>query len=130
MNQAGNVDLDELTKLKVYKELLATSITDPAVISLIQERIDALEKEKEKEEENNEADDKKKNRDERKESSPKESTSLNDFGRELGFEERPTPEESSSEEETIEEVPETSNEEEASYLPNPNELGQNFIDNI
>ena len=116
MNQAGNVDLDELTKLKVYKELLATSITDPAVISLIQERIDALEKEKEKEKENSEADDKKKNRDERKESSPRESTSLNDFGRELGFEERPTPKESSSEEET-------------SYLPNPNELNIDLTGN-
>ena len=121
MNQASNVDLDEITKIKLYKELLAGSITDPTVISLIQERIDELEKNKEEEE----------NKEEEKNSNPEEenverpsrgpSSTMSDFERELGFEE--------TSEETPEEEPTKEVGEEDSYLPSPNEMGVDLTGN-
>lgn len=124
MSQIGNLELDDITKIKIYKELLASSVTDPTVIALIQEAIDKLEKEQE-DEENDKKDKKSKERNTPREESP----SMSSFEREIGFEEGPTPKETPNEETPIEEVPEEG-EEESSYLPSPNEIGQNFVDNI
>ena len=124
MNQTGNVDLDELTKLKIYKELLATSIADPTVIGLIQERIETLEKEKEKT--NKEEEDKKENK---KIPGGESESPMRDFEREMGFEEESPEEETSSEEEIeVEETPEESGEED-SYLPSPAEAGIDLTGN-
>lgn len=127
MNQSSNLELDDITRLKLYKELLATSITDPSVISLIQERIDELEKEKEEEsKKDEESDNKKKNRED-DEMSSNESSPMRDFEKEIGFEEPEIP----SEEEVpeVEETPEESGEEEQSYLPSPQELNLDLTGN-
>lgn len=121
MNQASNVDLDDITKLKLYKELLAGSITDPMVISLIQERIDELEKAQE-EKETSEEEKKKPSEESNEEPSRAPSSPMADFEREVGFEE------TSSEEEAPEETPEETGEED-SYLPSPNEVGVDLTGN-
>ena len=125
MNQANNVALDDLTKLKLYKELLAGSITDPIVISLIQERIDELEREieekKKKETSKDETPAKEEEPNERPTS--REEPPMNDFEKEIGFEE------TSSEETSVEEVPQESGEQESSYLPSPQELSLDLSGN-
>ena len=128
MNQMSNLELDDITKIKIYKELLSTSITDPAVIALIQEAIDELEKKKEEEETQTPKDDGSKENKDR--ASREESSPMGSFEREIGFENRPTPEETPSEEAPIEEVPEEGGEsEEASYLPSPEEIGIDLTGN-
>ena len=120
MNQASNVDLDDLTKLKLYKELLASSVTDPVVISLIQERIDELEKNQEKEK--TPKDDANKDKGE-EENIPSRPSPMSDFERDIGFEEEP-----GEEVPEVEETPEEGGEED-SYLPNPNELNLDLTGN-
>ena len=124
MNQAGSVDLDDLTKLKLYKELLAGSITDPTVIALIQERINELEKQKEEENNKTASDTSKEEKEEEKEPSSRRPSSMRDFEREIGFEEPAPQEEIPSEEETTVETSE-----EDSYLPSPNEVGVDLTGN-
>ena len=130
MSQTGNLEIDDLTKLKMYKELLSTAISDPVVISLIQERIAELEKEIEEGGEKPT-----KEGPGQGDEGPSEGP-LDDFGASLGFGSRPEPmgsmgerpsEEPTEEPMGGEEAPETAGED--SYLPNPNELGQNFVDN-
>ena len=47
MSQVNGVVDDKVLKLKILKSLLASTVSDPEVISLLQEQIDALEKVKE-----------------------------------------------------------------------------------
>lgn len=47
MGQINDVVTDDKLKLKITKQLLSTTISDPEVISLLQEQLDILEKEEE-----------------------------------------------------------------------------------
>ena len=136
MNLVNGVVDDPIIKAKIVKSLLAQSLTNPEVIDLLQEHIDALEKAKKEEKES------KKNPKKGKEgpempSMEREPSPMDEFEREIGFSNEPTeePSEETSEEPSEETNPEVGGEEtiEApsdSYLPSPNELGQNFVDNI
>ena len=125
MSQIGNVVEDNTTKVKILKSLLSTAVTDPEVITILQDYIDELEKpgqEETPEENNNEE---KPNR----ETPPSRGGSggeMSDFEQEMGYEapseEAPTPE--APLESPFEETPSGENtSSEASYLPTPNELG-------
>lgn len=132
MNLVNGVVEDPIIKAKIVKSLLAQSLTNPEVIDLLQEHIDALEEAKKD----------KKNPKKEKEgpempSTEREPSPMDEFEREIGFSNEPTeePSEETSEEPSEETNPEVGGEEtiEApsdSYLPSPNELGQNFVDNI
>lgn len=136
MNLVNGVVEDPIIKAKIVKSLLAQSLTNPEVIDLLQEHIDALEEAKKEEKES------KKNPKKEKEgpempSMEREPSPMDEFEREIGFSNEPTeePSEETSEEPSEETNPEVGGEEtiEApsdSYLPSPNELGQNFVDNI
>lgn len=121
INQTNNVVTDEVLKLKIVKSLLSTAVSDPEVITLLQEQIDKLET---KEEDTDETKDDK-----------KEETNINirnEAPRPNLM--RPSEEEPlldlSGEEETTEEPAVETPAEEDSYLPSPNEIGQNMVDNI
>lgn len=119
-NQAVN---DEVIKLKIVKSLLSTAVSDPEVITLLQEQIEKLETEKKEKSEKTDEKDK------------KEETNINienNIPRPnlmKSRDEEPTLD-LSSEEETIEEPAVETPAEEDSYLPSPNEIGQNMVDNI
>ena len=121
MNQASGLKLDDLTMLKLYKELLSTSITDPSVISLLQEKIDELEKVQEEPTPNDD-----KSKDNKRIPSSGGPSPMKDFEKEIGFEETTTSEETPEIEETPTEEP---SEEETSYLPSPSELGLDLSGN-
>lgn len=115
MNQVKDVEVDNFKKLKIYKELLASSITEPAVIEIIQERIDELEKDIEEKEI-------KDDKDKRDENKP--SITINNE-----IKEPEISAEEASEVTPIEEPEEPETASSDSYLPNPNELGISFVDN-
>ena len=130
MNLVNGVVSDDIIKAKIVKSLLAQSLTNPEVIDLLQEHIDAMEEAK-KEEEESKGNKKNKTSKEEDEISlgGEEPSPMDDFEREIGFNQEP------SEEETTPEEPEEGGEEvitstEDSYLPSPNELGISLVDNV
>lgn len=124
MSQAGGLELDDVTKLKLYKELLASAITDPVVISIVQERIDELEKKIEEGEKSEEEGSEEETPMPRGEGGPRPNP-MADFEASIGFGEQPGPEEQPEGEATGE--PTAGGEE--SYLPSPAELGISLVDN-
>jgi len=118
MSQVNAVVDDNILKLKILKSLLASTVSDPEVISLLQEDIDAKEKAKEEN-----GDDNKDN----KKDTPKESSPDINITNEIPSNE-PTLE--MPEEEPVEEpTEEAPTEGEASYLPSPDEMGISLVDN-
>lgn len=119
MSQVGQVVTDEIIKLKIVKELLANSIADPEVISLIQEQIDLMENPVEEEKEKKEKPDKPSPINSNSESSNEGPFDINVNNAEIE-----EPELETSETETIEpvetQVPDVGGEE--SYLPSGSEL--------
>lgn len=147
MSQVDNVVTDDIIKAKISKSLLSQIVTDPDVISLLQEQIDALEAAKKGEEPAPEGD---KGREGGREGSKRSDRgdegasrgALDDFGASLGYggeggpeEVGETPEAPSGMQGT--EAPEAEPEPQAgaeagteaksgaedSYLPSPGELG-------
>jgi hypothetical protein len=104
MQQLSDIQ-NPVIKLKILKSLLADSLTDVSVISLLQEQIDELEKAGIKE--TTEGDE--------EQSEPQLSTPIESP--------EPTPSETPEEEPQPEEAPETPDEDEESYLPSAEELG-------
>ena len=136
MNLVNGVVDDTIIKAKIVKSLLAQSLTNPEVIDLLQEHIDALEEAK-KEEKESKKNPKKEKEEPEMPPMEREPSPMDEFEREIGFSNEPTeePSEETSEEPSEETNPDVGGEEtiEApsdSYLPSPNELGQNFVDNI
>lgn len=125
MNQVGNVVEDPILKVKILKSLLSQTVTDPEVISLLQEHIDQLEADKEKEDESGE--------DKKGEEKPARQGS--DLGSLLGGGPSGSPEPIEGPEEEIpgEEGEETIEEPagggEESYLPSPDEMGLDLTAN-
>lgn len=115
MSQVNSIVKDDVLKLKILKSLLSQTITDPEVITLLQQQIDALEKPKDKDK------DDKKNKDgnETTSQTKEEPTELPQFG-------EPMEGEPELEVEEPEEVP---TESEASYLPSPDELQLDLTSN-
>ena len=118
MAQVGDVVKDEIIKLKIVKALLSQTITDPEVISLLQEQIDALEnKAPKKDDDNKKGDnDSQQSRSRPNENEPPMETPSFGEPREEPELELETPEESPTEGEE-------------SYLPSPDELGISLVDN-
>ena len=145
MGQVDNVVTDEVIKAKISKSLLSQIVTDPDVISLLQEQIDALEAAKKAEEPAPEGDESPKKGEGGSRRGGRESRgALADFGASLGYgseggtETGAEPPETTSSErggEAPEAEPEpqagteagteaeTGTEAEDSYLPSPGELG-------
>lgn len=133
MSQIGQVVTDETIKTKITKVLLADSIADPEVISLLQEQIDLMEesaKEGEDEEE----------KVEKRKKSPKKPNQISstpeheDNEPNIAELEIKEPELSGEEsDETIEPIEANTNisntSSEDSYLPSANELGLDLTDN-
>ena len=118
MSQVNGVVENDIIKLKIFKSLLAATVSDPEVISLLQEEIDAKEKAEEESGDNN------KNN---KKNTPKESSPEINITNELPGSE-PTLE--MPEEEPVEEpTEEAPTEDEASYLPSPDEMGLDLTGN-
>lgn len=123
MSQVGNVIENDTIKLKVLKTLLTSTLADPEVINLLQEQIELLEQG------DKEAKPKK---------GKKEKEDLIDINVEPPMPKEPSLSEEPEEEITIEEPePEVEEEtaeaetiEEPSFIPSPNDLNQNFMDNI
>lgn len=115
LSQTNQAVKDDVLKLKILKSLLSTAVSDPEVISLLQEQIDKLEETPEEEQSIDKKDDEK-----------------IDVNIEADRPSRPRPSFMKSEEETteVEEPAETASAEEDSYLPSPEELGINAVDNI
>jgi len=119
ISQTDKVVTDEVLKLKIVKSLLSTTVSDPEVITLLQEQIDKLEAEKEETP--------KKDDDEKKEDET-DITIKNELPRPSSISREESTFELPDEEETAE-VEETSTEEESSYLPSPNELQTDMTQN-
>ena len=118
MSQVNGVVENDIIKLKIFKSLLAATVSDPEVISLLQEEIDAKEKAEEEGGDNN----KNNKKDTPRESSPEVNITNELPGGEPTLE---MPEEEPVEEPT-EEAP---TEDEASYLPSPDEMGLDLTGN-
>ena len=117
LSQTNNVVKDDVLKLKIVKSLLSTSISDPEVITLLQEQIEKLEQEGEPTPE--------------EEKDKKDEINLDIEAPRPPRPSAITPEEPTidlSDEEESEETIETG-EEESSYLPSPNELGVELTNN-
>ena len=129
MSQAGNLELEDVDKLKLYKELLSTAVNDTAVITIIQNRIDELEKAIEDAKEAGEAS---AEGDSEEEERPLERKStgggsaMSEFEKSIGFGEEEVEEQPA---ETAETGAEAGGEED-SYLPSPDELGISLVDNV
>lgn len=124
MGQIDGVIDDKNVKAKILKSLLSTAVSDPEVISLLQEYIDGLESGDVEEKENDESSEEKEDRIERTSSRP--SSEMREFEKEIGFGE-PSEEPTNEPLETPEEAPsETSTD---SYLPSPEELGVDLTTN-
>lgn len=123
MSQVNSLIKDEIIKLKVLKNLLSTTYSNPELIDLIDEQIKQLEQERD--EKNN----KDKNKD--KKTPKKEEEPLPPMTpEETPLKGEPVLSEPDIGEEEIEgeeEVPPT--EDEGSYLPSPDELGISLVDN-
>lgn len=144
MSQVDNVVTDDVIKAKISKSLLSQIITDPDVISLLQEQVDALEAAKKGEEPAPEGD-KGREGSKKGEGRSREGAShdaLDDFGASLGYGgeggteegEEPTeapsgerggeaPESEPEPQAGTEAEPEAESGAEDSYLPSPGELG-------
>lgn len=125
MQQISGVIDDNTIKVKILKSLLSTAVTDPEVITLLQDYIDSLEDADENKENPKEDEESKTPRTPRSEPSDE----MKAFDKELGFGEEPTeePTEESPAEEITQETPtSTSND---SYLPTPDELGLDLTTN-
>lgn len=139
MGQIDNVVTDDVIKAKISKSLLSQIVTDPDVISLLQEQIDALEAAKKDDEAPSEGD-KGDNRGGEGGSRGGEGASrgaLDDFGASLGYggeggsepsgETHEAPSAGQEAEHGAQEGPEAEPEAESeagdSYLPSPGELG-------
>lgn len=124
MSQVNDVVKDEVIKLKIVKALLSQTITDPEVITLLQEQIDNLEAKKQEKENKVEASsDEESNSEERNEERPEPfPIPTGGAGEEPAFGEESM--------ETIEEPEESPTEGEASYLPSPDEMGIDLTGNI
>ncbi len=129
MSQIGNVVEDNTTKVKILKSLLSTAVTDPEVITILQDYIDDLENQTKNEETPKENNDEEKQNRETPPSRGGSGGGMADFEQEMGYE-TPSEEEASpvAELETPSEaepspVSELETSSEASYLPTPNELG-------
>lgn len=120
MSQLGEIQ-NPVIKLKILKSLLADSLTDVEVISLLQEQIDELEKAGVTVEEGEPVE-----RQEPQLSTPVETPEPEPTPEEEVPEEPTTPEETQPEEEVVV-TPE--GEEEESYLPSPSELGVDLTTN-
>lgn len=122
MNQLGNAIPNEVIKLKILKELLASSINSPEVVSLIQEQIDELENPETKTEE----------KEEQKENplpKPISTSAPSESGiPELDIENNEESNETSLENEVIEPIEGEEGGEE-SYLPTPDELNLDMTNN-
>lgn len=132
LNQNSGLEINDLLKLKIYKELISPTVNNPEIVTLIQEAIDELEK-KEQAKKEKESDKTEEKTIETTSSKKRKSDSdpFKDFENTLGISQEP---ESSSEseiesEEESEVTTETSAEND-SYLPSPNELDKNFLDNM
>lgn len=128
MNQVSNVIDDPILKVKILKSLLSQTVTDPEVISLLQEHIDKLEEEAEAKEESGE--DKKKT-----DKGPKGGGNTDIDVLLGGGPSGPTPEgpeetpEGGEEIETPAEPTEGPTGGEESYLPSPDEMGLDLTAN-
>ena len=118
MNLLSDIQ-DSITKLKILKKLLSSTLTDPEVLTYIQDEIDKLEAD---EDDDNESS---KEKAEETEDEPKDTnTSFEDkvFGED-------EPEIQSAEEPEDVEGPETEDSDEDNYLPSPSELGLDLTQN-
>lgn len=132
MQQVSGVIDDPVLKVKILKSLLSQTVTDPEVITILQQYIDESENpsEEEKEEKKDSKDDNKESRPSGT-SRPSRDSEMDNFEKEMGFES--PEEETTTEVETSTEVEEPKANEpssESSYLPTPDELGFNAVDNI
>lgn len=119
LSQTNNVVKDEVLKLKIVKSLLSTSVSDPEVITLLQEQIEQLESEGEsKTDDDSEEKEDKINLDIESPRPPRPSAITS---------EEPTLDLSSEEE--SEETVETPSEESDSYLPSPSEMNLDLTNN-
>lgn len=123
MSQASNLELEEVDKLKLYKELLSTAVNDATVISIIQNRIDELEKKAKETDENKE--------EKSSISKPSKENAFKDFESSLNKGESSVEEpiEIENPVETIEEPQESTTSENDSYLPSPDELSLDLTSN-
>ena len=126
MNQIGSLVDDNIIKIKVLKSLLASSIADTEIISLLQEEIDRLEKEQEEEPEK----EKKSSRGGKSDLSAIDNLPLPSSPGPENEPEELFGEEPMEVEEPVETGEEEISEPETSFIPSPNDLGQNFMDNI
>lgn len=117
ISQTDRVVKDEVLKLKIVKSLLSTTVSDPEVITLLQEQIDKLEAD----EEETPKDDDEDKEDETDITINNELHRPSSISREEPTFELPEEEETEAEEVTAEE--------ESSYLPSPEELNFNAVDN-
>ena len=136
MSLVNGVVEDDVIKAKIAKSLLSQSLTNPEVISLMQEHIDNLEKARE------EAKDEGKEEEPSNENPPLDDfpsseSGPSDFEREIGFSpepegnapEEPLEEPSSEPDTNLEAEPEGIAERPDSWLPSPNDLGMDFTNN-
>lgn len=121
MQQFADVD-DPLFKLKLDKLLLAPVVNDDEILTLLQDKINELEEELNPTEENNVEIEEEKEISEKEEEDSKRN--LPSSTPTLSAPSMETEIETSSEEETIEPI-----ESEDSYMPSPEELGVNMVDN-
>lgn len=118
LSQTNNVVKDEVLKLKIVKSLLSTSVSDPEVITLLQEQIEKLESEEETNTDDSEEKEDKINLDIEAPRPPRPSAISK---------EEPILDLSSEEE--SEETVETPSEESDSYLPSPSEMNLDLTNN-
>lgn len=129
MNLVNGVVEDNIIKAKIVKSLLAQSLTNPEVIDLLQEHIDAMEEAKKQEEENKGNNKTKTPKDENEISlGGRESSPMDSFEKEIGFQGSEEPEAEEEEEVEVggeETITDTSD----SYLPSPSELNLDLTAN-
>ena len=116
MNQVSQYVKDDLINVKILKQLLSNSVSDPEVINLIQEYVDELEKQKEEKKTDDNDDNENIPTEETFEEEPPRTTPIEEPEFDLGGEEEfPT-----------EETPEEEGGE--SYLPSFDEMGINGLE--
>ncbi len=119
MSQVGNIIDDQILQAKILKSLLSQTVTDPEVITLIQEYIDKKEEEEETSEEEP--------KEEKKPEERPQAGGAGDLMRGPSVPPTESPEASEQGEETIE-IP-AEEESPESYLPSPEELNLELTSN-
>lgn len=119
MSQINGVVKDEVIKLKIFKSLIADTVTNPEVIGLLQEQIDKMEEEGEPKENKDDKDEDSSPKGEPPVSEPSPAGGFDDFMNDVGLE-------TEEGEEEIEAPTET----EDSYLPSPDEMNLDLTGNI